>query len=454
MNDFSDILLKQREFFASGRTRELDFRLKNLTELSKWIVAHDGEILTALKIDLNKAAFESYATEVGVVLDELRLTKKSLTAWSKVKRVPANLKNFPAYGKIYPEPYGVALIMAPWNYPFQLLIDPLIAAIAAGNCVIVKPAEEAPATSHLIAKMCAEIFSDSFVSCVEGDKTVAEALLQLHFDKIFFTGSPAVGKIVMRSASEFLTPVTLELGGKSPCIIDETANLKLAARRIAWGKFLNAGQTCVAPDYLLIDEKIKKIFLTELSKTLMDFYGNALTNNDYPKIINERHFARLVALMTNEQIFLGGQTDELSRKIAPTILDNVSWDAPVMQEEIFGPLLPILTYKQKEEVIEQINSRPKPLACYIFTENKKNEQYFLKNLSFGGGCVNDTVVHVSVSSLPFGGVGNSGMGAYHGKAGFDCFTHYKSVLYKSKRVDIPLRYPPYKEKWLRLLKKL
>lgn len=454
MIDFTSILIKERQFFSSGLTKKLLFRLEMLEKLEKWIRVNDVQILDALKSDLNKAPFESYATEIGVVIDELHHTRKHLESWTKATQVRGNIKNWPSRGECISEPYGVVLIMAPWNYPFQLMIDPLIAAIAAGNCVVIKPSAYALATSHLIEKMIHEIFIPEFVSVVEGDRVESTALLEQHFDMIFFTGSPTVGRVVMAAASKFLTPVTLELGGKSPCIVDETADLKLAAKRIVWGKFLNAGQTCVAPDYLLVQEEIKEQLIVEMKRVIEQFYGEALANPDFPKIINDKHFKRLIGLLYGEKIIFGGKFDDKMNKIEPTLLDNVSWEASVMQEEIFGPILPIISYKKCDEVVEKVVSRPKPLAVYIFTKNKKVEKFFMSNLSFGGGCVNDVVVHVSLTNLPFGGVGESGMGNYHGKNGFDTFSHKKSLLHKSRRIDIPLRYPPYKEKWLKLLKKL
>jgi aldehyde dehydrogenase (NAD+) len=358
-------------------------------------------------------------------------------------------------GTIYAEPYGVALIMSPWNYPFMLTLVPIAAAVAAGNCCVVKPSAYSPATSALIARMVSDVFEPGHVTVVEGGRQENEALLYEKYDYVFFTGSTTVGRTVMQAAARSLTPVTLELGGKSPCVVDETANLRLAARRIAWGKFVNAGQTCVAPDYVLVHVSVKDKFIAELKRAVVKMYGQSpYTNTDYPKIINEKHFLRLNNLMKGGQIVHGGGSSANTMQIEPTILDNVSWDAPVMGEEIFGPVLPVLTYGRPDEAVAKINERPKPLAFYLFTKNKDAERYFMKRVSFGGGCINDTVVHLSVPSMPFGGVGDSGMGSYHGKAGFDTFTHYKSVLSKSKLIDIPLRYPPYTDLAIRLLKKL
>ena len=455
MADFSSLLNNQRALFATGSTRDIPYRIDCLQKLENWIRRNDKDILAALKIDLNKAPFEAYATEVGVVLDELRFTLKHIRGWSRSKYVFSNMKNFPSSGRMYPEPYGVALIMSPWNYPFMLTVAPIIAAVAAGNCVIVKPSAYSHNTSSVIAKMCSEVFDANHVAVVEGGRKENEALLNERYDVILFTGSTSVGRTVMKAASEHLTPVTLELGGKSPCIVDETANLKLAAKRIVWGKFVNAGQTCVAPDYILAHHSIKDKLLAEMKAAVKSMYGDMPCENpDYPKIINDKHFHRLLGLLEGENVVIGGGSNADTLHIEPTILDNAGWDSPVMNDEIFGPILPVLTYTNQEEAVNMISARPKPLAMYLFTASKETERYFMHRISFGGGCVNDTIVHLSVPRLPFGGVGNSGMGSYHGKAGFDTFTHYRSVLNKSKLIDIPLRYPPYTDFALKLLKRL
>ncbi|MCL1854010.1 MAG: aldehyde dehydrogenase [Peptococcaceae bacterium] len=455
MVDFSAIVQNQRAFFATGQTKDLGFRVKCLEELKGWIRHHDKDILAALKTDLNKPPFESYATEVGVILDELRFTLNRLHRWNHPKLVLTNLKNFPSFGRKYPEPYGIALIMSPWNYPFMLTVAPLIAAIAAGNCAIVKPSAYSPATSCLLARLCEEVFETNHVKVVEGGRQENAALLNERYDIILFTGSTTVGRTVMQAASQHLTPVILELGGKSPCIVDETANLKLAAKRIVWGKFINAGQTCVAPDYVLAHTSVKTKLLDEMAAAIKALYSEDPCHNpDYPKIINEKHFHRLLGLLAKEKPFCGGGSNPASLQIEPTLLDAVTWDAPVMQEEIFGPLLPVLTYTTRDEAAQAINTRPKPLAMYHFTTSQEAQRYFLRHVSFGGGCINDTIVHLSTPRLPFGGVGDSGMGHYHGKAGFDTFTHTKSVLHKSKSLDVPLRYPPYTDLRLKLLKRL
>ena len=454
MMDFLNIVQEQQGFFETGKTKDVKFRVNALKKLESYICENDKDILAALKTDLNKSGFEAYAAEVGVVLDELRLAAKELPKWSRNKIVRSNIKTFPSVGTIYPEPYGTALIMSPWNYPFMLTITPLIAALAAGNCAIVKPSAYSPATSSVIAKMCDEVFDPGHVRVIEGGRKENEALLDQKYDIIFFTGSPAVGRTVMQAAAKHLTPVVLELGGKSPCIIDETANIKLAAKHIAWGKYLNAGQTCVAPDYLLAHKSIKDKLIEEITKEVKIQYGEEpLENDNFPKIINEKHFSRLLGLIEGENLAFGGKSDPDKVKIEPTLLE-AGLDSPAMGEEIFGPILPVLTFNDRDEAVAIVKTLPKPLATYIFTSKKENERFFIDNISFGGGCVNDVVVHISVSNLPFGGVGESGMGNYHGKAGFDTFTHYKSVLHKSEVLDNPLRYPPYSDDNIKLLKKL
>ncbi len=455
MKNFSETVQRQREFFATGKTKEVKFRIESLKRLKGWLQNHDADILTALKADLNKPPFEAYATEVGTALDELKCTLSHIHRWARVKRVSSNLKNFPSSGRIYPDPYGVTLIMSPWNYPFMLTVTPIIAALSAGNCAVVKPSAYSPATSSLLARMVAELFDAGHVIVVEGGREENRALLDEKYDLIFFTGSTSVGKTIMQAAAQHLTPVILELGGKSPCFVDATANISLAAKRIIWGKMVNAGQTCVAPDYILAHESIKEKLIEAMKVAIRGMYGeNPSENPDFPKIINHKHFNRLLGLMDGEKIVYGGKANATTLQIEPTILDLVEWEVPVMSEEIFGPIMPVLSYSNLETIFKIVNERPKPLSAYLFTSSKQTERFFLKNLSFGGGCINDTIVHLSVSGLPFGGVGASGMGSYHGKAGFDAFTHYKSVLHKSKYIDVPLRYPPYTDFALKLLKKL
>lgn len=443
----------QRQFFNTGKTKEIEFRLTQLQALRQIVISHQDAILAALKADLNKPELEAYTADLGV-LQEIGYAIKHLRRWAKPRSVPVTPIQLPGRAKIYPEPLGVVLVISPWNYPFQLTIGPLLAAIAAGNCVLVKPSELAPHTSHVIAELISQTFDPAFVSVVEGDVAVSQALLEEKFDHIFFTGGTAVGRVVMTAAAKHLTPVTLELGGKSPCIVDRDIQVEYTARRIVWGKFLNAGQTCIAPDYLLVDRQIKPALLAAMQKTLQEFYGDdPIASPDYARIINDRHYARLEALLQSGEQVAGGKTDAGQRYIAPTILDQVSWDDPVMQDEIFGPILPVLTYEDVKEAIDQINRRPKPLALYLFSRNQKLQQQVLHSTSSGGVCLNDTVMQVGVPALPFGGVGESGMGSYHGKAGFDTFSHFKSVLQKPFWPDLPLRYPPYTGK-LDLVKRL
>lgn len=454
MTDYKDMILRQREYFAKGNTKDLTFRLEQLRRMYEWIEQEEDAIMAALKSDLNKASFESYMTEIGIVKEEIRYTQKHLRRWAKVRRVHTPLTQFPSRSFVYPEPYGVVLIMSPWNYPFQLTIAPLVGAICAGNCAVVKPSAYSPATSMVIQKMIRDLFDPSYVSVVVGGRAENEGLLNEHFDYIFFTGSMAVGKIVMEKAAKHLTPVSLELGGKSPCIVDETANISLAAKRIIWGKFLNAGQTCVAPDYVLVHRSVRDKLIKQMKKQVTKLYGKEpCYNNDFPKIINEKHFKRLQELWVGEHIVTGGVVREETRQIAPTILSDVTWGSKVMEEEIFGPILPIVTYDSLVEVVRDINARPKPLALYFFTKSVSNEAYVMKHISYGGGCINDVIIHLATSEMPFGGVGASGMGGYHGKASFDTFTHEKSIVKKSNLLDIPLRYPPYKNH-LDLLKKI
>jgi len=455
MHDCAKILKRQQAMFATGRTKNVAMRVNYLQRLNKWIKDNGWAIMAALRKDLNKPPFEAQATEIGVVQDELRYALRHIQSWARPKPVMSNLKNFPSYGMVYPEPYGVALIISPWNYPFMLAVTPLISAVASGSCTIVKPSECAPATSALIAKMCAEVFHPAHVCALEGGRETSQALLNLPFDKIFYTGGTDVGRIVMEAAAKNLVPVTLELGGKSPCIVDQSANIKLAAKRIIWGKLINAGQTCVAPDYVLAHTSIKDELINEMKKAIYKQYGPTPTeNSEYPKIINERHFRRLMSLTDGENIVHGGNSNPITMQIEPTIIDGASLSSPVMKEEIFGPILPVVAFSMPEDAVRIILSGPKPLALYVFTVLKAAERYYLKHLSFGGGCINDTVVHLSVPWLPFGGVGQSGMGSCHGKAGFDAFTHYRSVLHKSRHIDVPLRYPPYSGWALKLLKML
>lgn len=453
MADIKAKVDKQREYFSQGKTKSLQFRLEMLRRLRSVINANQAEISNALQQDLKKSPFEAYITEIGFVLSELNYIIKKLPRWVKKQRVSTPLTNILAKSYIYPEPYGVSLIMAPWNYPFQLTIAPLIGSMAAGNCTVLKPSDYAANTAKVLERIISEHFDEGYITVISGGREENTQLLEQRFDYIFFTGSVAVGKIVMEKAAKFLTPVTLELGGKSPCIVDETANIDLAARRIIWGKLVNCGQTCVAPDYLYVHSKIKTELVDRIKAYLISFYGEDVFNNqEYPKIINEKHFNRLVNLLTDGNIIYGGKTNKASLQISPTVIDNINWENGVMQEEIFGPILPILEFSDLNEVITAIRMRPKPLALYLFSNSKANQQQILNSLSFGGGCINDTLVHLATPYMGFGGVGESGMGRYHGRESFNTFSHMKSILKKSNLVDIKLRYPPYKDK-LKMVKK-
>ncbi|MDO4312686.1 MAG: aldehyde dehydrogenase [Eubacteriales bacterium] len=454
MAEYKEMLHAQRAYFQRGECKDVNFRIRQLKNLNQWICEHEQEITDALYQDLNKSAFEAYATEIGIVKEEIKYTLKHIRKWASPKRVRTPITQFPSKSFIYPEPYGVVLIMSPWNYPFQLTIAPLVGAICAGNCAVVKPSAYSPNTTRVMAEMIRELFPAEYITVVEGGREANQALLDEKFDYIFFTGSVNVGRYVMEKASAHLTPVSLELGGKSPCIVDETADLKLAAKRIVWGKFLNCGQTCVAPDYILVQRSVKDKLVKQIARYIKKMYGKDVFQNvEYPKMINGKHFDRVAGLMQEAHILSGGHSDRASLKIEPTILDQVTWESPVMQEEIFGPLLPVLTFYDMQEVIQMVNARPRPLALYYFTKDKGREAEVLKNISYGGGCINDTVVHLATSHMPFGGVGNSGMGGYHGKDSFDTFTHKKSIMKKLCLIDIPIRYAPFKNK-LTLLKKI
>lgn len=446
--DIQAAIAKQRTFFATGKTKSYDFRVAQLQKLLEIIQANDQLILDAVHADLRKPAIEAYGSEVLVTLSEIKYVIKHLKSWMKPLKVGTPINLFPSSSYIYTEPLGVVLIIAPWNYPFALTIQPLIGAIAAGNCAILKPSEHTPNTSKAIAQLINKNFDPSFVLAIEGGIETNQALLTEKFDHIFFTGGTAIGKIVMASAAKHLTPVTLELGGKSPCIVDSDCDLDIAAKRIIWGKFYNAGQTCVAPDYLLVQKQIKPIFIEKLLACVKTFFGeHPRQSPDLGRIVNDRQFDRLVNLIeaskSEGKILIGGHSDKGDRFIAPTLIDEVSPNSQIMAEEIFGPILPILEYDQLSEAITLINSQPKPLALYLFSSNKQNQERILQEVSFGGSCFNDTIMHLGNPELPFGGVGDSGMGSYHGKATFDTFSHRKSVLKNSFRFDLKWRYPPY-----------
>ena len=432
----------------------INFRKETLIKLLNEVIIRENEIIQALYDDFKKPAFEAVLTETSYVIQELKDTIKNLKKWAKPKRVLPSILNFPSTDYIYKEPFGKILILSPWNYPFQLALCPLISAVAAGNQVVLKPSELTPKTSEIIAKIIAKVFDINHVKVVEGGVEVSQQLLSERWDYIFFTGSVPVGKIVAKAAAENLTPVTLELGGKSPCIIDETANLKLAAKRIVWGKFVNAGQTCIAPDYILIQKDMKSHFVTYLKEEITKAYGeNPSESPDFARIVNIKNWQRLVNLIEPNKIIFGGQSDIKDFFIAPTLVEETSLDSPVMKEEIFGPILPILTYKNETEIDGIISNYEKPLALYIFTENQAFSKKTIEKYSFGGGCINDTMVHFSNKRLPFGGVGHSGIGAYHGSFSFDTFSHKKSIVKKANWLDLPMRYAPYKDK-LQTIKKL
>ncbi len=452
-----EMVKKQRTYFAEGRTLKAEQRIEALNRLEQGILNCEQDLYAALKKDLGKSRAESYMCEVGLTLSELRFVRKHVRKWSLEKRVLTPLAQFHAKSFTVQEPYGVVLVMSPWNYPVLLTLEPLIGALAAGNCCVLKPSAYSPATSAVMKRMIAEIFPEEYVTVVEGGREENQNLLSQKFDYIFFTGGVQVGKLVMEKAAANLTPVTLELGGKSPCIIDRSANLKLAARRLAFGKYLNCGQTCVAPDYVLVHEAVKEEFLRLLKSEIRTMYGEEpLQNPDYGKMINRKHFDRVLGLMKEEKLILGGESDVVSLRIAPAVMDQVTEKDAVMQEEIFGPLLPILTVRSMEEAIAFVNHRPKPLALYLFTENREVEKNVLEYTSFGGGCINDTIIHLATSRMGFGGVGNSGMGSYHGKKSFETFSHEKSIVKKYTWIDLPMRYQPYtgwKEKLVRMFVK-
>ena len=443
----------QRRYFRTGATLSIEGRLGTLRRLYAAVSQHEGEICQALKRDLGKSGFESYMCETGMVLEEISYMIKHLRRFAAERTMPTPLAQFHSRSFVKPSPYGVVLIMSPWNYPFMLTLSPLVDALAAGNTAVVKPSAYSPHTSQVIEKLFRQCFPAHYVAVVTGGRAENTCLLGEHFDYIFFTGSQAVGREVMRSAAEHLTPVTLELGGKSPCIVDETADIRLAARRIVFGKYLNCGQTCVAPDYIYCHRAVKGQLVKEIKKQIRRQLGREpLDNPNYGKIINEKHFDRLLGLMEEKKIVCGGRSDRESLRIEPTVMEPVSFSDAVMQEEIFGPILPILVFDHLGEVIRNVNAMPHPLALYIFTSDKRAAKKVLARCGFGGGCVNDTIIHLATSEMGFGGFGESGMGAYHGKAGFDTFTHYKSIVDKKTWLDLPIRYQPYRRIWERAVR--
>lgn len=444
--EIQSIIQTQRAFFDSGATLPVDSRIQALKKLQSCILRYEEEIGEALKQDLGKSSYESYMCETGLVLSEISYMLRHVRSYAREKRVRTPLAQFHSRSFKKPSPYGVVLIMSPWNYPFLLTLDPLVDAIAAGNTAVVKPSAYSPHTSDLMVKIIKESFPPEYVTVVTGGRAENTCLLNEHFDYIFFTGSQAVGREVMRCASAHLTPVTLELGGKSPCIVEKTANLKLAAKRIVFGKYLNCGQTCVAPDYIYCDASIKDQLIEEIKRQVrLQYTEQPFSNPAYGKIINEKHFQRILGLIDPEKVVLGGKSNPETLQIEPTVMDQVTFEDAVMQEEIFGPLMPILTYDSLDEAIRKINAMAHPLALYIFTSSKETARKVTARCQFGGGCINDTIIHLATSEMGFGGFGESGMGSYHGKEGFDTFSHYKSIVDKKTWLDLPMRYQPYKE---------
>ncbi|MEA4895972.1 MAG: aldehyde dehydrogenase [Oscillospiraceae bacterium] len=454
MNDYSDLMKKQRDFFASGKTKDYRYRITALKALEESMKHYEGEINSALKADLNKAAMETYISEYGISLQHITHSMHNLKKWMRPKRRAAGINTFPGIAYEMPEPYGIALIMSPWNYPIQLTMCALIGAVSAGNCCVVKPSAYTPASSAVIAKIIERAFPREYVAVVLGGRAENQQLLEQRFDYIFFTGSVGVGKQVMENAAKNLTPVTLELGGKSPCIVTEDADVEKAAKSIAFGKLLNSGQTCVAPDYVLVDRALMGRFCTEVSVQFRKMIGDALMNEDYPRIVNEKHFERISALFEGATVFSGGRLDRDRLRIEPTVLVDVTETSPVMEEEIFGPLLPVIPYDTLDEAENFVLNGEKPLALYLFTSSRKTEKRVLNKLSFGGGCINDTIVHLMTSGLGFGGVGFSGMGRYHGIHSFETFSHIKGIYRKSALIDLPLRYHPYRQSYYSLARKL
>ena len=452
------ILQEQKAYFRSGATLSASFRKKMLLRLHDVIEARQQDVAAALKEDLGKSSCESYMCEIGMVLEELTYMASHVKKFSAEHRVRTPLSQFAARSYEKPSPYGNVLIMSPWNYPFLLTMGPLADALAAGNTAVIKPSAYSPATGRVIESLIDECFPSQYVAVVTGGRKENAALLSEEFNFIFFTGSQNVGREVLRHTAESLTPAVLELGGKSPCIVDETAKLSLAAKRIVFGKFLNCGQTCVAPDYILCQENVKPQLIEAIKKEIEAQYGpNALLNEQYGKIINRKHFDRISRLIDPYKVVFGGQSDSETLQISPTVMDHVNWNDPVMGEEIFGPVLPVLSYRQPEEIIDLLAEKPKPLALYVFSQNRSFIKEITERCSFGGGCVNDTVIHLATTRMGFGGVGESGMGAYHGKAGFDTFSHTKSIVNKKTWIDLPVRYAPYgngfKEKILHMFMK-
>lgn len=449
------IINEHKRYYDTGETKDIAFRLKQLEKLKDAIKLNEKLVIEALHKDLHKSEFEAYATEIGFLYDSIGYFIKNLKKWAKVKRVKTPMVHLGSQSYIYPEPYGTVLIIGPYNYPFQLVIEPLVGAMAAGNCVVLKPSEFTQNVSKVLKKIIKENFNEKYVRLIEGEKETTSALINSPFDYIFFTGSVRVGKIVMEAAAKNLVPVTLELGGKSPTIVHKDANIDIAAQRIVWGKFINAGQTCVAPDYIYAHKDIKEKLIDRMKEYISKFYGsNPKESQDFGRIVNEAQMKRLIGLIDSSKVVVGGEYDEENLYIAPTIVNNVTWEDKAMDEEIFGPILPILDYENLDEVIKKINSRPKPLALYVFTENKAVEEKVIGSVSYGGGCVNDTLTHLATPHLPFGGVGSSGLGSYHGAKSFETFSHMKSVLKKSSKINLSFIFPPYTNKKVDLVRRV
>lgn len=454
--DISDVIQMQKAFFQSGKTLNLEKRKRLLRNLLGAVNAREKEILLSLKKDLGKSPQEAFLTEIGLVKEEIKLALKRLHNWAGKKNVASSIMTFPSKSEIYTQPYGTVLIMSPWNYPFLLSLSPLVSAIAAGNTVILKTSKKCEATSKVIEKIVADVFIPSQVYYIKQSRFTYDEILEGKYDFVFFTGSEKIGKKVMETCSKNLTPLCLELGGKSPCIVDKTANLKISAKRIAWGKLLNSGQTCVAPDYLLVHKDIKNRFLNELALAIKTMYPNPLANNAYPKIIDEEHFYNIIKLLEKEKsnIILGGNYDKNTLKIEPTILNNITLKNPSMKSELFSPIIPIIEFETLSDIQKIVSAHSTPLALYVFTRNESFAQKLINKIPYGGGCVNDTILHLANNRLPFGGVGTSGMGNYHGKFGFDTFSHKKGIVKKPFYIDIPLRYPPFYKNSLKFFKKI
>lgn len=451
--EITEIIAQQRNFFDSNETKSVKFRIQQLKKLKRLLKENEAQLNKAIFEDFGKSDFETYVTELATIYHEINIFLKHLKSWSKPKRVISNLANFPSRSYVFPEPLGNTLIIGAWNYPYQLSLVPVVTSLAAGNTVILKPSELPQHTSSIMAKLINENFPSNYFRVIEGGIKESSALLEQKFDKIFFTGSTAVGKIVYQAAAKHLTPVTLELGGKSPTFILKDCNIKLTAQRIVWAKFLNAGQTCVAPDYILVDKSIEEKLLKALKKEIEKYHNKEnLDKSNYLKIINSSHFDRLHQLIDPDKVYHGGQSDMEDRTIEPTILHKINFEDKIMEDEIFGPILPVISFSNLEEVIHKVKKQPKPLACYIYSSSKKSSLKIIQEISFGGGAINDSIMQLSNSRLPFGGVGSSGMGSYHGKAGFDTFSHFKSILKKSNLIELPIKYPPYSKFKLKLLK--